>query len=228
MKIKNIAYLLFASLSISFASCEKQYEDNLAITYYADIKINGDQTVFVPTGSTYNDAGAVATENGVEIEMETVSDVNTTKPGTYAVSYSAQNSDGYAKTVQRDVYVYDANVSQTDHSGEYLGDVVRNGTASYSGNPISLTNTGIAGVYYISDWIAGFYDAGRKLGAAYRFTGIMQINSSNEVIEISMSNPWGDPFDSVTGSFDPNTNSISYSAFWLDGTYEFAVKLVKQ
>jgi hypothetical protein len=114
-----------------------------------------------------------------------------------------------------------------DLSGTYSANVVRNGTNSYSGNPVTLTAVdGVTGIYEISDWIGGYYDVGYGYGSAYAFTGIMQINGNNEVIELSMSNAWGDPFDSVTGSYDPATGVISYTADWL-GKYSFVVDMAK-
>ena len=98
----------------------------------------------------------------------------------------------------------------------------------YNNIPITLTKVeGLDGIYEISDWIAGFYADGRAYGAVYRFVGFLQINASNDVILIEMSNPWGDPFDDVIGTYDPITKTISYTANWLDYTYAFVVDLVK-
>ena len=228
MKNLRIIYLLSALLAFTFVSCEKEYEDLYSITYFPTIEITGDELVFIPQNGTYEDAGANTTENGVPIETKVESNVNTEAVGSYAVTYSAINVDGYPATKERKVVVYDPNTNATDISGTYSGDVLRDGIRGYKGNPVTITKVeGMEGIYDISDWIAGFYDVGKdyNYGPAYRFVGLMQINANNEVIALDMSNAFGDPFDSVVGTFDPATGNINYSAEWVG--YTFVVDLTK-
>lgn len=227
MKHRKYIYILLAALALPFIGCEKKFEDASKITYFADIVINGETLLFSPTGVEYVDAGATATENDVPIEITTTSTVDNSTPGSYSVSYSATNSDGYSKALERTVIIYDADVNSTDISGAYTGNVLRNESEGYSNMPVTLTKVeGLDGIYQISDWISGFYAAGRGYGGPYSFVGYIQINASNDVVLLGMSNPWGDPFDDVTGSYDPATGTISYTANWL-GTYAFVVQLVK-
>jgi hypothetical protein len=227
MKYKQNIIILLGLLFISLVSCKKEYLDDSSITFFPDIVINGSEVVYTPTGTPYVDEGATAYENEVEITLETSSNVDETTPGTYTVDYYAENSEGYGSVAARTVYVYHSNLSTDDHSGVYIANVLRNGTEGYSGNPVSLTpHETYSGIYYISDWIAGFYSIGRGYGSAYSFTGMIQINGNNDVYEISMQNAWGDPFDEVIGTYDPGTSTIAYSAFWLD-KYEFVVDMAK-
>jgi len=223
--MKNI-YVFIAILSLALTSCDKDYEEHYRVTYYPDIVIEGESLVFSPVGETYVDAGANTTENGVEIETKVSSNVDDSAVGSYTVTYSATNVDGYDAEKSRTVIIYDPNTNTTDISGNYSGNVLRNGTRGYNGNPVTLEKVeGMDGIYAISDWIAGFYDVGThyNYGPDYRFVGYMQINADNEVLLLDMSNPWGDPFNSVTGTYNPTTHVVSYVASWL--SYNFVVDL---
>lgn len=224
--MKTVKYLIVALLLVSFASCEREYDDVAKVTYFANITITGDKIVFVPLGADYADEGATATESDESIDVEVKSTVDTSKEGSYSVSYTAKNSDDFKKTVSRTVNVYLPNGIGTDLSGTYIADVARTPGESFTENPVTLTSAGVNGLYFISDWIGGFYDKGRKFGSGYSFTGVIQILDDNSVVEISMKNPWNDPFDSVVGTYNPTTHTISYSAKWLS-TYDFVVNMVK-
>jgi hypothetical protein len=230
--MKIIKYKLIVIACIFFlAACEKDYDSFITkVTYYPEIEMLGEPLVFVPTGGSYDDPGAISTENGEEIETQVSSNVDYSTPGDYSIDYTAENTDGYTKTDSRRIIVYDSNVSSEDISGTYVGDVVRNGSEAYSGFPVTLTKVpDVDGVYTISDWIAGFYSDGRDYGASFKFIGYIQINSSNEVIELSMSNPWDAPFTDVAGSYASDTGLLSYIANWNpSGTnYAFVVDITK-
>ncbi|HYX09438.1 MAG TPA: BT_2262 family domain-containing protein [Bacteroidales bacterium] len=212
-----------------FSSCDKEKTSAgvTDITYYPEIDMAGNAVVYIPMGGTYDDPGATAQINGEDVPVDVSSNLDASTVGSYAIGYSATNTDGFSKTVNRQVVVYDPNMISDDLSGSYTANVDRGGE-SYAGNSVTLTDIGVAGVtgvYEISDWIAGFYAVGRDYGANYAFTGLIQINGDNEVLELSMSNPWGDPFNSVVGSYDAGTNTISYTASWL--SYEFVVDMTK-
>ncbi len=230
-KIFILGIILTALVGLN--SCEDITTEGVTgITYYPDISIAGSETVYIEKGSTYTDEGATATENGVEIEVTSSSNVDASTPGTYSVGYTASNSDGFSKTVYRNVYVYDGNMSTEDISGTYTGHVIRdnNSTKEYGGNPVTLTATDLipdaTGIYEITDWIAGFYDIGYGYGANYAFTGLIQINGDNEVVIISQDNAWGVAVDDVVGSYDPGTHMIVYDFYW--SGYDFAVDLTKK
>ena len=227
MKNLRIIYLFTVLLAFAFSGCQKEYEELYRVTYFPTIVISGEKTVFSPQNGNYQDVGAKTTENGKEITTKVVSTVNSSVIGSYTVNYSAVNVDGYSASDSRKVMIYDPKTNNVDISGNYSGDVAR-GAREYKGNPITLTKVeGMNGIYTISDWIAGFYDVGTayKYGPDYRFVGYIQINADNDVVLLDMSNPWGDPFISVIGKYDPATKKISYSAKW--STYTFIVSLTK-
>lgn len=227
--MKNrLVYLLIVLLILLLGGCKKEYESVSRITFFPDIVVAGAPIVFSVQNVNYTDPGAKSTENGKDIETKVVSDVNTAVVGSYTVAYSAVNVDGFSASASRTVIIYDPKTSTGDISGQYSGDVMRSGVRGYKGNPVGLTKVpGINGVYAISDWIAGFYDVGThyNYGPDFRFVGYIQINADNKVILLNMSNPWGNPFLSVVGTYDPATKKISYTAKWL--TYSFVVDLTK-
>jgi hypothetical protein len=227
MKNFKIIYLFIALLAFTFWGCEKEYENLYRVTFFPDITITGESLTFAPKGTTYQDAGAVSTENGVEIETKVVSNVNSSATGSYAVTYSAMNVDSFPASKVRKVLIYDPNTNATDISGTYTGNVAR-GPRVYNGNPVTLTKVeGQDGIYFISDWIAGFYDVGAayKYGSAYRFLGYIQITANNDVVYLDQSNPWNNPFLGFVGTYDPATMKLHYEIQW--ATYTFVVDLTK-
>ncbi len=231
MKNKIILLSILVISLVGIMGCENETTAGFTrTTYYPEIKIKGGTDVFVAKGTKYEDLGAVSTENGKEIETKVNDNVDTDKLGGYKVNYSATNTDGFSKTVVRNVYVYDgANVNNTiDIAGEYIGKVVRNDGKSYSDMTVTLSPTSVSGVYKLSDWIAGFYAVGYGYGDALAFTGVIQFNDKNEVVEVAMNNYWGNPFDSVTGTYDSSTGNINYVASWLGGRFVFTIDLTKK
>ncbi len=229
-KIFNyIAVLSMLSLGV-FTSCDKDSTGGETwITYYANIEINGGETVYLELGEEYTDEGATVTENGEEIDYETSSDVDVNTVGVYTVSYSATNTDGYSSSSSRTVIVYDPN-SLTGLEGTYSGDVTRTAyssgsTVSYSGNDVTLTATDATGLYEISDWIAGYYAVGYDYGDNYAFTGYIQITEDNEVVCVSEDDVWSGGVANMDGTYDPLTGVISFNFDWYSGSYNFAVDL---
>jgi hypothetical protein len=229
--MKKIIYSLIVCLTvIGLYSCEDETsQDTSRITYYATLNIT-DGDIYWPAGTAFVDPGYSAEMNGEDVtdQIVVIGDVDTNTPGLYNINYQITNEDGYSKAATRSVYVYDTN-GVTGLEGTYTGNVDRTASdgsvKSYAGNPVTLSTTEYPGVYEISDWIAGFYDIGYDYGSDYQFPGLIGIAADNSIYELSMSNPWGDPFSSCVGNYDPSTGSITYTAGWL--SYEFAVELTK-
>ena len=82
------------------------------------IKLNGDAAVTIAENATYTDAGATASDNQGDLtsKIVTVSNVDTTTPGTYTITYDVTNPEGVAANqVTRTVEVLDdqGNVNTT-------------------------------------------------------------------------------------------------------------------
>ena len=70
------------------------------------IKINGDEKITLTVGSSYSDPGANATDDcDDKVKIETNSNVDTKKVGTYKVIYSATDSSNNKSTKERTVVV---------------------------------------------------------------------------------------------------------------------------
>jgi len=231
MMKNKILLSVFLLVIVGFSSCEKKNTAGLTeMTYYPSIEMMGDNPLLVPLGSTFTDPGVKSELDGVDVsnKVKVVSNVDASNGGVYSVSYTVASTDGFTRTESRMVIVASPNYNHNDLSGNYTANVIRNGTTSFSGNPVSLKKSSLGyGIYEISDWIGGYYNVGYGYGPNYAFPGLIQVDGDNNVVLISMSNAWGDPFDAVVGTYDSATKVFQYDAFWL-GKYDFKVTLTLQ
>jgi len=230
---KILLYSFLLTLFFGVTSCDKESEDVSILTSYVTIVLEGDDVVFHPKGTAWVDPGFTATENGVDVAAGVVATVpDTDNIGSYTLTYSAVNSDGFAGSVSRKVVVYTPGLSTTDISGTYTADVYRTRSdggsdVNFAGNEVVISKTSVDGLYYISDWIAGFYSTGYGYGGGYAFTGYFEMVSDTEFNHIESSNPWGDPADEVINwSSDAGAGTLGYHFMWL-GKYDFAVTMTK-
>ncbi|SEN65434.1 protein of unknown function [bacterium A37T11] len=213
-------------------ACKKETSDGLtAITYYATLNLLGDEIVSVDKGSTYEDAGVYAEMQGEDItdQVKTTSDVNTAEIGLYHINYSVVNAEGFTVTASRIVCVNDP-TSTPIKSGGYTVKAGTNRltiatavTTPYSGYPLVIYQVE-PGVFYISDFLGGYYDVRAGYGSTYAMVGHFKLNSNNTITMIDSSIAgWGDSLDGVTkGKFDPATGRISFTASYA-GSYDFNV-----
>ncbi|MFA8435164.1 MAG: BT_2262 family domain-containing protein [Marinifilaceae bacterium] len=230
---KILLYSLLLTLFCGVVSCDKESEDISTLTSYVTIVLEGGDVVYHPKGTPWVDPGYTADENGADVTSSvTATTPDVDKIGSYTVTYSATNTDGFTGSVSRKVVVYTPGLSDIDISGVFSGDVFRintsdNSTRSFSDNEVVITKTSVPGLYQISDWIAGFYNVGYGYGAGYAFTGYFEMVSETEFRHIESSNPWGDPADDVVNwTYDAATGGLSYHFMWL-GKYDFAITLTK-
>ena len=99
------------------------------------ITLTGDAEVTVEAGDTYEDAGATVADNiDSVLEATSVSTVDTTKPGEYAVTYNVADSNGNdAVQVSRKVTVVDTTAPVITLNGEAEINVEAAGTYSDAG-----------------------------------------------------------------------------------------------
>ena len=99
------------------------------------IRLTGDVEVTVEAGDTYEDAGATVADNiDSGLEATSVSTLDTTKPGEYAVTYNVADSNGNnAVQVSRKVTVVDTTAPVITLNGEAEIDVEAAGTYSDAG-----------------------------------------------------------------------------------------------
>ena len=86
---------------------EKELDGTKGDTVSPVITITGDASLSIVNGSAYTDQGATATDNcDGEVQVEVDNPVNTSKNGTYTITYTAKDSTGNVATATRTVKVY--------------------------------------------------------------------------------------------------------------------------
>jgi hypothetical protein len=220
--------LMFSALFL-FASCEKETEDISRITYFCELELIGNSTMMVPVGSTYTEPGYIATENEEDVSSSIVvsGTVNTNTPGKYVLNYSITNKDGFPKTAQRTVFVYDATSSILE-SGEYVvaAGSNRNGTA-YAGYEIVVYQV-LPGTFYITDFLGGWYEQRAGYGSTYAMTGRFALSGTAINLVSSYISGWKDGLDELeNGVYDATTKTITYDVTYA-GTLVFHVILTKK
>ena len=219
-KMKKILSLFaIAALVLGgFSSCDYDGSDDTYVTHYVSFDLTGGSTYLVPVGSKYVDPGYTAMEGTEDVTSKVVfsGDVDASKVGIYYVNYAASNKDGFSASVDRQVLVYDPEVS-TDITGTYKiintdgsGRVFNN--YPVTGNSVTLTELA-PGLYSISDYWGGLYDVTIGYGSGYRCTGYFQLNADNTITGISASNPWSLPMTSASGSYDEATGKVTIDSY---------------
>lgn len=219
--MKKVIYslLVFCGLC-GLWGCDETSQDISKVTYFVNFELNGDETMLVPVGGTFNDPGVVAMEgdNDISTSVVATSDVDANRIGVYSVSYSATNVDGFASSIERTVVVYDPTVT-TDASGTYTVDAGvsyrdMDGTkAAFKGNFNVVVDLVGPGVFAVSDFLGGWYDQGAAYGAAYAMKGYFKLNADNSIEPLySFVAGWGDAMDQMTGGvYDPEKGQITWS-----------------
>ena len=104
------------TITTLFVSCDTESTDEVSfVTNYAVFEY--DDLVVIPLGGSFT-PNATATENGQVLETTVSGSVNTNVVGVYDVSYSAENSDGFAASAFQTVVVHDPSIVGTDVSGD--------------------------------------------------------------------------------------------------------------
>lgn len=211
-------------------SCEKESEGLSRITHYAEITLEGSSIVVVPLGSAYDEPGysAVEGETDVTDQVEVDTNLDTNQAGVYKVTYRAVNPDGFASTNSRTVLVYDTTPSIIESGihtvAEGSNRIWSDGTVvPFSGYEIVILQIE-PGVFYISDFMGGYYDQRAGYGSDYAMSGNFELNEDNTLTPISSIVPgWGDSMDAMTSSsVDPETGQISYTIEYA-GLMEFNI-----
>jgi len=242
---KNITFTFLAISLLAMVSCEKKYDtDGLSrLTYYPIFTMAGDPVVVLSVGDAFTDPGVTAEANGAQIDVASsvLGDyfgnsgdaVNTDAADRYVITYSAVNSDGYAGTTERVVYVANTGDLVTSIEGLYTSHVFRigGGAPEFNGLEYVMIAKVSDNVYTISDAIGGYYDLGRAYGGAYRATGLeITANniagndfSFNDPITVG---PWPEALTIDGMTVDAGTKTIELNSTWEAG-YTFQAILTQ-
>ena len=150
-----------------------------------EIKLKGNDTVYVVKGSKYEESGATASDNcdgdltkGISIE----GNVNTKKNGTYEVKYSVKDSNGNENTVVRKVIVQNKKQSTNTNNNESTNNEINTNTSgviylTFDDGPGSYTNKildilnkyGIKATFFVTmagsnDVLRREFDEGHTIG----------------------------------------------------------------
>lgn len=219
MKTKFNLIISVLSLMLLFA-CEKKHEtDGLStITNYPVFEMTGSDVVIVPQGTPFTDPGIKATAAGVEIAVEmSVSGAYTGSAGTavnsdvadkYVITYTAENSDGFANTASRTVWVVNTGNLTSSIEGLYTSTVLRGGVSSPQYTDLAyilIWKTG-NNTYSISDAIGGYYAIGRAYGDTYCAIGTV----------ITANNIGTNDFSTTTSLIPGFGNTIEMSGITVD------------
>ena len=184
--MKNI--FLYMVLSLAFIACDKDNDTEgiSSITSYGNFVMEdeGEAEVKLGLGDSYTDKPVTATEEGMPLTVtvkltdangdEVVDEdkkislnIDTTIPGVYTYTYSAENSDGYSNSISRRVLVLDNGDFKSSIKGLYTSTVARGGKVEHTDlSYISIVEKS-AGVYDITCGLGGYYRLGRNYGDNY-------------------------------------------------------------
>ena len=215
--MKKIAYSILICLSFVFGSCDKSTDDTSKVTYFVTLERLGDTKIVLEKGQPYVEPGYYAEMNGEDItsSVEIKGNVDVNTPGIYNLVYAAYNEDGFAKTFTRTVYVAD-NTPSPLQSGIYtLAEGSKRTVPSvvaFSGYEIVIFQIE-PGIFYITDFLGGWYDQRTGYGPDYAMVGRFELNEDNTITPIeSYVAGWGDSMDQMTNtSLDPATGTLRWS-----------------
>lgn len=222
MKYFKLILLLVTTVMVSCV--EDSTGEVSRVTTYPTITIEGDATVYVEQGTTYEDAGAISMAGETVLETTTTlgsgtyssASFGTDVVDTYTITYSALNEDGFAGNALRTVVVYPAVVDMaTNLEGAYMSDIQRVGSDLQEGNSyVFITSTG-ANTYDLSHAVGGYYDLGRGYGPGYAARGsVITANdiASNDITVSDGQFPiWGNVVTVTEFTVDAANNTITYT-----------------
>ncbi len=228
---KNIILILAAALSLIAVSCEKTSEGVTRITYYPTLTLEGDQYVFMNTGSSFTDPGFTAVMNGEDVsdQVDITSNIDSSKPGMYTVLYSLVNSDGIAATASRYVIVSEAG---DDLPGWYTTDpnsyrVTPSSTLRMGGAyQVLIYPSGKSHEYVVNDLLGGWYGQRAGYGSNYELVGTVHAEGGELSLVSSYLIGWAD----AALGFDNGTyggGTLHWDVVYAYDTWTFSITIVK-
>ncbi|MBS7289987.1 MAG: DUF5012 domain-containing protein [Bacteroidales bacterium] len=227
---KIIYFAIGAVVAMTLAaSCTKESEGLTRITYYPVLELEGETTMLVDKGSSFNEPGYTATLNGEDVsaDVKIESNVNTSKSGIYSVVYSIVNSDGFSSVAKRTVIVFDF---EDPVEGIYTVDPssyrLYNGAQLAFGRAFQIYVLANGdGTYLVDDILGGWYCQRAGYGTDYAMQATISISGGSVNLINSYIPGWGDSLvDWADGSFADGT--LSYTAVYVSGM-EFHITMSK-
>lgn len=215
--MKQLKYIGRMICSLFFlVSCDKETEGMSKVLHFS---LEGDETMLVTVGTSYNEPGYAITLDGVDVSgnVEIRGEVDARNVGLYYVAYIYTNDDGVQTRLNRTVIVCDPTV-ETDIAGRYA--TVEGTYRLAGGNEVPFPGFGVniykigPGFFEVSDFLGGYYHQRAGYGAAYAAKGYVQLMKDNTLKLINSSVAgWGDSLTGLQdGVYDPVTGSLSWCA----------------
>lgn len=235
MKSKLLYLMMFALVTISLTGCD---DDSTAgatrITYYPELILDGETTLYLDKNTTFTDPGYSAILNGEDVtdQVKVTSNVNTAQSGVYAISYSITNTDGFASSASRTVIVTDPN---DPIEGFY--DVTPDSYRAYNGAQVAygssyeiLVISNGDGTYYVDDLLGGWYCQRAGYGVSYAMRGVISIADDGTIALVSSSVAgWGDSANFMAdGKSDVTTGCLSWQLNYTTNSMDFYVTMYKR
>jgi len=133
-----------------------RYEDTSAPI----ITLNGPAVISLTSFSTYNDAGATATDNCGTIPTESItvsSNVDTSKVGSYSVTYSTTDSAGNRSEAKRTVNITAPPAPNVSHSGSVIYLTFDDGPSSNTVDVLRiLREEGVKATFFVNHRDVGY------------------------------------------------------------------------
>ena len=229
-RILFIAMLAFAAF-VNISCDDESTEGMTRITYYAQLSLEGDKTLYVDKGAEFVDPGYSAIMEGEDVTdmVEVSSNVNTAKSGVYSISYSIVNNDGFYSTASRTVIVTDPNdpvegLYETDPESYRI----YGGETPYGASfDILILNNG-DGTYSVDDLLGGWYCQRAGYGTDYAMEGTISVDADGNITLINSYVPgWGDSATGITNGKVVD-GTINWTVEYTDTPLIFVVKMYKK
>ncbi len=234
MKNKLLYLVIFALAAISLASCEGVTTEGMTrITYYPELTLEGNTTLYLDKGTTFIDPGYIAILNGEDVtpQVQVTSNVDMSKSGVYSINYVIVNADGFASNARRMVIVTDPN---DPVEGIYFMDpnsyrVYNGAKVTYNGLYRVLVLNNGNGTYNVDDLLGGWYSQRANYGTSYAMQGRISVADDGSVTMLSSYVPgWGDSANFMAdGMFDAATKCLSWMIEYTSNKMEFYVTMYK-
>lgn len=250
---KNIKYSILGVIAgAMLASCETDPETGLVrLTHYATFDLTGGEIYSVPIGGSYSEPGVVCMEGTedisdkvkttiYDISGQVVNSIKTDEITFYNVEYSAVNVDGFSSSATRTVFIYNPEV-KSSCAGTFAVDM---DNTTYNGSSILAAATArgykteakinitelCPGIFYTNDFLAGWYEQMRGIGASYAMYGYFKLNPDNTIeLMYSHVNGWNDGLDYIAnGKWDEENGILSYESSYAEGVIMINPVLIRQ
>ena len=214
--MKKFKYLAIGALVA--LSRDKDTEGLTDVLYYPVITLEGDNIILMTVGDNFVDPGfsAALGDEDYTNNVKVTTDLDTSNPGFYTVTYSVANPEGFSATATREVWVNNPGHFDNIYWAECWH--ATNAARHYYDSPISIQAYDASeGLYIINDVLAGYYAYGiyPQYRNSYDFYAEALLQLDGTDINMLQEGDWyfydpSDPEVMFDGKWDPETGVVTY------------------